>query len=93
MNLRHDRIEDMARKTRKQKLRTSQKVTKGPENIKTQMQTTTQNKAPSIIVSAEDRAEAQVTKRGILKTLILIALLFVLQTAIFFGKSKGMLPF
>lgn len=48
---------------------------------------------PTLQLSSEDIAEAQVTKRGILKTLILISLLFVLQAAIFLGKSKGMLPF
>lgn len=83
MNLRHDRIEDMARKTRKQKMRISQNVLKSSENKKT----------PSVVLSAEDQAEARVTKRGILKTFILIALLFVLQAMIFFGKEKGMLPF
>lgn len=81
-----------------------QKVVQTPEQTVLKKEVVVENKTivpvkvkpvatPTIQLSAEDIAEAQVTKRGILKTLILISLLFVLQAAIFLGKSKGMLPF
>lgn len=87
----------MARKTRKQKVRASLKVSKKPETVQTVMKQApekpSEKKAASMVLSAEDIEEARVTKRGIMKTLILIAVLFILQAGVFIAKSKGMLPF
>ena len=65
----------MARKTRKQKVKTSLKLTKKPETVQAVMKQSpakpSEKKTSSIILSAEDVEEARVTKRGIIKTLIL----------------------
>ncbi|MBP9815629.1 hypothetical protein KBD09_00115 [Candidatus Woesebacteria bacterium] len=87
----------MARKTRKQKVKTSLKLTKKPETVQAVMKQSpakpSEKKTSSIILSAEDVEEARVTKRGIIKTLFLIAVLFLLQSGVFIAKSKGLLPF
>ncbi|KXK09819.1 MAG: hypothetical protein UZ22_OP11002000983 [Microgenomates bacterium OLB23] len=69
----------MARKTKKQKLRASVRVEKATITPRT-----TQN------VVAVDSIEAQVASRGILKTIVIIGILFILQGAVFIAKSKGM---
>ena len=87
----------MARKTRKQKVKTSLKLTKKPETVQAVMKQSpakpSEKETSSIILSAEDVEEARVTKRGIIKTLFLIAVLFLLQSGVFIAKSKGLLPF
>lgn len=87
----------MARKTRKQKVKASLKSPKNPETVQAVMkqspEKSPEKKAASMVLSAEDIAEARVTKRGIMKTLILIAVLFLLQSGVFIAKSKGLLPF
>jgi hypothetical protein len=82
----------MARKTRKQKMRAQARIEQKVEHV-AEKSTEKKSTATMPTMSAEDRAEAEVTKRGIIKTLIIIALLFVLQAAVFVAKSKGMLPF
>ncbi len=83
----------MARKTRKQKVKASLKVVKKSESDQVVTKVSSEKITPGMTLSAEDREEARITKRGIIKTLILIAVLFILQAGVFIAKSKGMLPF
>lgn len=70
----------MTRKTRKQKLRSQARleIKNGPMTKKV-----SEKKERALTMSAEDVIEATVTKRGILKTLLIIGFLFALQAAIF----------
>lgn len=93
----------MARKTRKQKIKASTRsvitdrviaASNTPQNPAPAVQKIVKKEASVVMtMSAEDIAEANVTKKGIVKTLLIIACIALIQAAVFFAKSKGMLPF